>query len=243
VLRAAVEHQDEPVGDHRGPVEHQGEPAEHRRPWTSTTHRTPAVALYVYDPTDIDVTATEILRLSRLAYTPAAGYFLQRHGDLLHPGTTTLRLDVGVYHFKSLRDVHCASIGPMRSGSSPPAAHRSALMAIQDGDHDRRFPDVSRVWRPGRWANRGLTSAARGGLHVSEGRWSNMAVSTVNDDPDEKSPWPDPPVMPGPPTNYPLGHWSTHLAAYGGSGLGVPAGPGDADRVPTVTVFGVRKEW
>jgi hypothetical protein len=72
---------------------------------STTRHRTSAVALYVNEPTDIDVTATEILRLSRLARTPADGFFLQHHGDLLQPGTTRLRLEIGVYHFKSLRDV------------------------------------------------------------------------------------------------------------------------------------------
>jgi hypothetical protein len=83
-------------------LEHQAESVDG---WSSTAHRAPAVALYVYDATDVDVTAMEILRLSRLAYTPTDGYFLQRHGDLLRPGTTRLRLEVGVYHFKSVRDV------------------------------------------------------------------------------------------------------------------------------------------
>jgi len=78
---------------------------EQRSRWIGTSRRASAVALYVYDPTDVDVTASEMLRLSRLEYTPADGYFLKRHGDLLRPGTTRLRLDVGVYHFKSLRDV------------------------------------------------------------------------------------------------------------------------------------------
>jgi hypothetical protein len=87
--------------------------------------------LYVYAATDVDVTATEILRLSRLAYAPADGYFLQRHGDLQPPGTTRLRLEVGVYHFKSLRDVQLrihrpdavrvltARTGSARSASQP----------------------------------------------------------------------------------------------------------------------------
>jgi hypothetical protein len=88
-----------------GAVEHEVEAVDDPGGWTSTTHRASAVALYVYEPTDVDVTASEVLRLSRLDYTAADGYFLQRHGDLLRPGMTRLRLDVGVYHFKSLRDV------------------------------------------------------------------------------------------------------------------------------------------
>jgi hypothetical protein len=58
-----------------------------------------------------------------------------------------------------------------------------------------------------------------------------MAVSTVDDTLDDKDPWPEPPVMPAPPGNCPLGQWSTHLAAFDVSGHGAPA------RMPIVTVL------
>lgn len=82
---------------------------EHRQgqasPVTGSIRRASAVALYVYDAADVELTASETLRLSRLAYSSNDGYFLERHGDLLQPGTTRLRLMVGVYHFKSAHDV------------------------------------------------------------------------------------------------------------------------------------------
>ncbi len=83
-------------------VEHREEQANR---WNSSTHRTSAVALYVYDAADVELTITEILRLSHLAYSSADGFVLEQHGDLLRPGTTRLRLEVGVYHFKCVNDV------------------------------------------------------------------------------------------------------------------------------------------
>lgn len=64
-----------------------------------------AVALYVYERATVELTVTEVLRLSRLAHSPTDGFVLERYGELLPPGTVELRLDVGVYHFKSARDV------------------------------------------------------------------------------------------------------------------------------------------
>jgi hypothetical protein len=69
------------------------------------TRRAPAVALYVYEAADVDLTLSETLRLSRLVYSPTDGYVLEHHGDLIRPGTTKLRLEVGVFHFKSINDV------------------------------------------------------------------------------------------------------------------------------------------
>ena len=69
------------------------------------SRRASSVALYVYDTAEVELAATERLRLSRLAYSPADGFVLEPYGDLIGPGTTRLRLEVGVYHFKSIRDV------------------------------------------------------------------------------------------------------------------------------------------
>jgi hypothetical protein len=58
------------------------------------------------------------------------------------------------------------------------------------------------------------------------------------DDDSRKDPWPPPPPPPevAPPAGHAAGHWSSHTSAY------VPAGSGDPDRMPAVTVFVDRKE-
>lgn len=116
---------------------------EHRQgqasPVTGGIRPASAVALYVYDAADVELTASETLRLSRLAYSANDGYFLERHGDLLQPGTTSLRLEVGVYHFKSARDVrlriHQAGavkvVTPRATPTGTPASTKAAR-------HDRR---------------------------------------------------------------------------------------------------------
>jgi hypothetical protein len=58
-----------------------------------------------------------------------------------------------------------------------------------------------------------------------------MAVSTVDDDTLDEKNEPPPKVMPAPPTIYPSGRWSTHLAAFAAKGLGAP------DRAPVLTLL------
>ncbi|MFC0533014.1 hypothetical protein [Phytohabitans kaempferiae] len=62
------------------------------------------VALYVYEASDVEFTAEETVRLDRLAYSAESGFVAERHGDLLQPGTTALRLEKGVYHFRTGHD-------------------------------------------------------------------------------------------------------------------------------------------
>jgi len=62
-------------------------------------------ALYVYAASDVQVTAHETLAVDRLAYTTANGFVAERHGELLPAGTTTVRLDEGVYYFRAVADV------------------------------------------------------------------------------------------------------------------------------------------
>lgn len=64
-----------------------------------------AVALYAYAASEVQVTAQETLAVDRLAYTAADGFVAERHGELLPPGTTALRLDEGVYHFRAVANV------------------------------------------------------------------------------------------------------------------------------------------
>jgi hypothetical protein len=62
------------------------------------------VLLYVAAPTTIMLTAHETVRVDKLAYSADRGYTADRHGDLLRPGTSTVRLDRGTYHFRTTRD-------------------------------------------------------------------------------------------------------------------------------------------
>lgn len=67
-----------------------------------------AVALYVYTASEVRVTTQETLGVDRLAHTAADGFVAERYGGLLPPGTTTLRLDEGVYHFRAVANVQLA---------------------------------------------------------------------------------------------------------------------------------------
>ena len=62
------------------------------------------VRLYVYEPSDVELDAREKVQLRRLAYSAVHGFTAERHGGLLPPGTSRLRLDPGVYHFRALDD-------------------------------------------------------------------------------------------------------------------------------------------
>jgi hypothetical protein len=63
-----------------------------------------AVMLYVAAPTTIMLTAHETVRIDRLAYSAAGDVTASRHGDLLRPGTSTVLLDRGTYHFRTAGD-------------------------------------------------------------------------------------------------------------------------------------------
>lgn len=60
-----------------------------------------AVVLDVTAPATIILTAHEIVRIDRVAQAPDGGVTAERHGDLLQPGTNTVRLDQGTYHFRT----------------------------------------------------------------------------------------------------------------------------------------------
>jgi len=63
-----------------------------------------AVVLYVAAPTTVMLTAHETVRIDRLARSPAGGVTASRHGELLRPGTSTIQLDRGTYHFRTAGD-------------------------------------------------------------------------------------------------------------------------------------------
>ena len=63
-----------------------------------------AVVLYVAAPTTVMLTADETVRIDRLAHSAAGGVTASRHGELLRPGTSTIQLDRGTYHFRTVGD-------------------------------------------------------------------------------------------------------------------------------------------
>ena len=117
-----------------------------------------AVALYVPQPATIDITAREQLRLDRLVHDADTGYSLQRHGSLIAPGATALRLPAGVYHFRAEQDVtvDVAEAGAVRF-----------VAQAADGDKDE-WPDPKIQygdWTPGTavdWSSHVSAFAMRG---------------------------------------------------------------------------------
>ena len=103
-----------------------------------------AVVLYVAAPTMIMLTAHETVRIDRLERSAASGVTASRHGELLKPGTNTIQLDRGTYHFRTAGDARLHVTDPdsvtMTTSSidkciDPPPLLRSApdddvLMAV-----------------------------------------------------------------------------------------------------------------
>jgi hypothetical protein len=58
-----------------------------------------AVVLNVTAPATLILTAHEIVRIDRMAQGADGAVTAERHGDLLRPGTNTIQLDRGTYHF------------------------------------------------------------------------------------------------------------------------------------------------
>jgi hypothetical protein len=63
------------------------------------------VALHVKQPSVVELTVGDKVQLDRLMPV-SHGYVAERHGDLVGPGVTMLRLDQGCYFFKTLSDAH-----------------------------------------------------------------------------------------------------------------------------------------
>jgi hypothetical protein len=60
-----------------------------------------AVALRVTAPATIILAAHEIVRIDRVARSAVGDTTAERYGDLLPPGTNTIHLDPGTYHFRT----------------------------------------------------------------------------------------------------------------------------------------------
>jgi hypothetical protein len=68
--------------------------------WTSAAYACLMVALYVAEPSQVDLTVRDRVRIDRVTAGGA-----EQHGELLQPGTTSVRFAAGTYYFRSTRDV------------------------------------------------------------------------------------------------------------------------------------------
>jgi len=69
------------------------------RRWTPAAYTCLMVALYVAESAVVNLTVHDHVRLDRLTGTSA-----ERHGDLVPPGTTPVRLAAGTYVFRTTGD-------------------------------------------------------------------------------------------------------------------------------------------
>jgi hypothetical protein len=113
-----------------------------------------AVVLYVAAPTTVMLTAHETVRIDRLERSADSGVTAGRHGELLRPGTSTIRLDRGTYHFRTASDARLHVTDPdsvMMSTSAsdkcvdpPPlvaSAHEDNALITFDGSKGGGMPD------------------------------------------------------------------------------------------------------
>jgi hypothetical protein len=62
------------------------------------------VILQVHAASEIELTVQEVVRLDTVVHSAADGATADRYGDLIQPGRTVVRLEEGVYHFRTVRD-------------------------------------------------------------------------------------------------------------------------------------------
>jgi len=67
--------------------------------WTAAAYTCLMVALYVAEPAVVSLTVHDHVQLDRVTGTSA-----ERHGDLVPPGTTPVRLAAGTYVFRTTGD-------------------------------------------------------------------------------------------------------------------------------------------
>jgi hypothetical protein len=67
--------------------------------WTAAAYTCLMVALYVAEPAVVSLTVHDHVQLDRVTGTSA-----ERHGGLLPPGTTSVRLAAGTYVFRTTGD-------------------------------------------------------------------------------------------------------------------------------------------
>jgi hypothetical protein len=124
--------------------------------WAAAGYTSLMVALFVAEPAVVSLTVHDHVQLDRLTGTSA-----ERHGDLLPPGTTPVRLAAGTYVFRTTADaqvqvsegaaIEVAAVrAPADKGDWPDlaAAHTPLPAAKGDSPPDSVPPD-----RPARTAD------------------------------------------------------------------------------------------
>ena len=113
--------------------------------WPAAAYTCLMVALYVAEPAIVNLTVHDHVRLDRLTGTSA-----ERHGDLVPPGTTPVRLAAGTYVFRTTADaqvqlnegtpveVTAVSLSDKDKWPDPPPVATNPLPAARgDGPPDR----------------------------------------------------------------------------------------------------------
>ncbi len=62
------------------------------------------VTIYVYEASEVALSANETVRLDELVPNEESGFEIERYGDLIEPGEHRLGLVPGVYHFRLVGD-------------------------------------------------------------------------------------------------------------------------------------------
>ena len=96
--------------------------------WTAAAYTSLMVALYVAEPAIVTLTVHDHVQLDRVTGTSA-----ERHGDLVLPGTTAVRLAAGTYVFRTTGDAQ------VQLGEDTPVHVLAVIRANDKGD----FPDLS----------------------------------------------------------------------------------------------------
>ena len=97
--------------------------------WTAAAYTSLMVALFVAEPAIVSLTVHDHVQLDRLTGTSA-----ERHGDLLPPGTTPVRLAAGTYVFRTTADAQ-VQLGE--------GAQVHVLAVTQVNGKDGSWPDPS----------------------------------------------------------------------------------------------------
>jgi hypothetical protein len=69
--------------------------------WTNAAYTCLMVALYVAEPSHIQLTVQDRVRIDRITATGA-----EQHGELVQPGTTSVYLAEGTYYFRTTQNAH-----------------------------------------------------------------------------------------------------------------------------------------
>ena len=99
--------------------------------WTAAAYTSLMVALFVAEPAIVSLTVHDHVRLDRVTGTSA-----ERHGDLLPPGTTPVRLAAGTYVFRTTADAQ------VQLGEDAPV---HVLAVTQANDKDGDWPDPQKA--------------------------------------------------------------------------------------------------